>query len=110
MPLPDATTAYVVTATFPSLELRDEYTAWLRSGHIADVVTAGALTGEIVEVSDPPTPPRVQARYTFANPQALETYVKDHAPRLRAEGMARFPASRGVTFERLVGRVVFRLD
>jgi len=107
---PVASFHYAVTATLPSFSVRDEYVAWLASataghGHVADVIAAGATSGEVI-LLDGEGPPRVQARYTFANRDEFDAYVRDHAPRLRAEGLARF-GSWGITFERTAGEVVY---
>ena len=107
---PAASFHYAVTATLPSLSVRDEYVAWLTGGtaghgHIADVIAAGATSGEVI-LLDGEGSPRVQARYTFANRAAFVAYVRDHAPRLRAEGLARFGSS-GITFDRTAGEAVY---
>jgi hypothetical protein len=76
-------------------------------GHIADVIAAGAVSGEVIVLdTEPGQPARVQSRYTFANRAAFDAYVRDHAPRLRADGLARFGTS-GITFERAAGEVVY---
>lgn len=100
---------YAVTANLPSIAVRDEYVAWLAvgaggHGHIADVIAAGAASGEVIVLDGDAI--RVQARYTFANRASFDAYVRDHAPRLRAEGLARFGSS-GITFERAAGEVVY---
>lgn len=98
--------AYTVTATLPDEPTADEFIGWLRDGHVADVVRAGALSGHVVRIDDPPAPIRVEARYVFSDRDALDRYISDHAPRLRADGLARFPPERGITFERRVGRII----
>lgn len=40
---------YSVRSTFTNAEVRADFLAWLRGGHLADVVKAGALDAEIVE-------------------------------------------------------------
>lgn len=94
--------AYTVCAFLPDEATATEYLDWLLSGHIQHVIDAGALTGAAARVLDPSTPIRVEARYFFSNKQAYEAYLHEHAPALRAEGLARFPASRGIRFERSV--------
>ncbi|MFM1805264.1 MAG: hypothetical protein RL136_2143, partial [Planctomycetota bacterium] len=37
---------YSVRATFTDHAVREEFIAWLRGGHLADVVRAGALDAE----------------------------------------------------------------
>lgn len=89
---------YTVVTTADTEALRDAFVAWLVNGHIADVVAAGALTGEIV-LRDGGL--AVEGRYTFASRDAFAAYERDHAPRLRAEGLALFPA--GLSFQRSTG-------
>ena len=98
--------AYSVIATLPNEATLDEYVAWLRDGHIEAVVRGGASAGWVIRHDPlPGMPLRVEARYLFPSRAAFERYVAESAPALRAEGLARFPASRGVTFERVVGMV-----
>lgn len=111
MPEPTQPILYAVTASLPDEPLRDEYVAWLTGGHVQDVIAAGAIEARVVVLDpEPPSSPgenatfRVESVYIFPTRQALETYFRDHAPRLRAQGVARF-ASRGVTFQRRIGRV-----
>ena len=40
---------YSVRSTFTNAEVRADFIAWLRGGHLADVVGAGALDAELVE-------------------------------------------------------------
>lgn len=94
--------AYTVTATLPDDPTAREYADWLHE-HVAKVVAAGAQDGAIVRIQEPPTPIRVETRYTFADRQALDRYLHLHAPGLRAEGLQRFGPDRGVTFDRKVG-------
>lgn len=98
--------AYTVTATFPDHAAAGEYAAWLKGGHVGQVVAAGALSGEVVRLDDPSTPIRVESRYIFAGRGEFDRYLRDHAPRLRAEGLARFGPDRGITFERRLGTIL----
>jgi len=96
---------YTVTATFRDQAQRDQYVAWLGSGHMQEVLRGGALRAEIVVISDPALPIRVEARYVFADSAGFEAYVRDHAPRLRAEGLARFGPETGIAFSRALGDI-----
>ncbi|MBK9187452.1 MAG: DUF4286 family protein [Phycisphaerales bacterium] len=98
--------AYTVTATLPDTRTRDEYVAWLQEGHLAQVIQGGAATAAILLLTDPASPIRVQTRYTFSSPEALDRYVRDHAPALRADGLARFPPARGVAFAREIATIL----
>jgi hypothetical protein len=44
-------------------------------------------------------------RYHFPSREAFAAYERDHAPRLRADGLRRFPPERGVSYRRSVGVV-----
>ncbi len=98
--------AYTVVATLPDESTAQEYLDWLRNGHVAAVIRAGASEAIIVRVDDPATPIRVEIRYRFPSREALDRYVRESAPALRAEGLARFPASRGVHLARAIGRIL----
>ena len=70
-----------------------EYRRWLDT-HVATILTLPGFTGaRILEVLDPALPSARIAlcvQYTLVDPAALDGYLRDHAPRLRAEGTARF--------------------
>jgi hydroxyacylglutathione hydrolase len=94
---------YVVRAEATTRELLQRYERWLGvEGHVAEVVRAGALRGEVVRIDG--EPPRIEVHYTFASRAAFAAYERDHAPRLRAEGLAKFPS--GITFARTSGDLV----
>ncbi len=107
---------YAVTATLPDAEVGAEYVAWLEAGHLADVVRGGAMSAELVILDSEGAGDdriRVVSRYVFSDRAAFADYERLHAPRLRAEGVARFGPSRGdraVQFSRSVGvrRVALR--
>jgi len=99
---------YSVAAEFDDPSTAHEWIAWLRDGHLAEVVAAGAIDAEVVLLDPPPGTPgsvgaRCEVRYRFADREAFAAYERDHAPRLRADGMARFPADRGVRLTRRSG-------
>lgn len=101
------TVLYAVTAWVLSDAMRDEYVAWLRDGHVQAVLAGGARSARIVamQAQEPGKPVGVETQYVFLNADALAAYVRDVAPGLRAQGVAKF-AARGVRFERRVGEVV----
>jgi hypothetical protein len=100
------TIVYTVYIMFTDHALADAWLRWLTEGHIAEVLAGGAMDAEIVEL-DSTTPERCFAiRYHFASRETFAVYERDHAPRLRAEGLSRFPAEKGVTYRRTVGTVV----
>ncbi|MBI1190961.1 MAG: DUF4286 family protein [Tepidisphaera sp.] len=96
--------SYAVTATLPNETMVGEYVAWLTGGHIQQVISGGAIRAEVVRITDPTSPLRVQARYVFPDRTALDRYVTQFAPALRAEGVAKW--GDRVTFVREVGDIV----
>lgn len=100
--------AYTVVATFPDQATMDEYVRWLEDGHIDQVIAGGAHSAMIVRLDRTATadPHRVEVRYIFSTRTALDRYVEHHAPALRAQGLEKFPPSRGISFARTVGEVV----
>ncbi len=98
--------AYTVTAELPTPQLRETYIAWLAKGHLDDVIGAGALSGSIVRIDDPAEPIRVETRYLFASIEDLNTYLHEHAPALRADGLSRFGPETGVRFSRTIGELI----
>lgn len=97
--------AYTVHAQFDALEVAADWVAWLRDGHFEDVMKGGALEAMVVQLE----PLKLEARYLFADREAFATYERDSAPKLRAEGLAKFPASRGVQMSRSMGDVLVKL-
>lgn len=95
---------YSVKCTLPSASLAEEYIAWLRDGHLTDVVAAGASTAEAIRFDGEPTV--VESRYTFSDREAFSAYERDHAPTLRAEGLTRFPPDLGLQFTRATGFLI----
>lgn len=73
--------------------IADEYRVWLRE-HIAQICALpGFLGADLHAVTDPaPAPGRsaLSVRYRLRDAAALDDYLREHAPRLRAEGTARF--------------------
>jgi hypothetical protein len=98
--------AYTVIATLPDEAARAEYIAWLEDGHVDAVIRAGAHSGLIARVIDPPAPPQVETRYIFSTRELFEAYLRDAAPALRAQGLQRFGPARGVRFERRIAEVI----
>lgn len=98
------TLLYTVTATFDDPAVAEEWIAWLRDGHLAEVIAGGATGAEVVRLDgEPGGPTRCEVRYRFPSREVFARYERDHAPRLRSEGMSRFPPERGVRLARTVG-------
>jgi len=97
---------YMVRATLPDEDTRDAYLKWIQGGHLDQVIRGGASTARLVRVDEPPQPLDVLAMYTFPSRGAFDLYLRDHAPRLRAEGLERFGPQNGVSFRRQVGTIL----
>ena len=72
--------------------IRAEYLDWL-AGHVAEILALPGFTGaDVFEVVDPADADvlRVCMRYRLVDADALADYLHTHAPRLRADGVARF--------------------
>ena len=94
---------YEVQARFNDEATARRWEAWLRDKHIAYVVAAGAREGHLLRVdADAPT---LVAQYGFDSRAALERYLADHAPRLRAEGTALFPPDQVTYTRRIAERI-----
>ena len=73
--------------------IADEYRTWL-TAHVGELLALPGFTGaRILEVVEPPAAAgeaRLCVQYTLRDEAALEAYLRDHAPRLREAGIARF--------------------
>lgn len=82
------------------------YRAWLTT-HIQEILALpGFVSAQVHEVTDPlPTAGRVglSVRYLVRDAEALDDYLRDHAPRMRMEGLERF-GDEGVRIRRRVLR------
>jgi hypothetical protein len=87
---------YTVRIDFDDATLRDEFGIWLRDHHIKDVLAAGAQGAKLYVHGDTYA---IDVRYTFDSREDFEAYERDHAPRLRADGIA-FLAGRTARFTR----------
>lgn len=79
---------YEVNATCADAATADAWVRWMRDRHIADVVAAGAMCGRVLRIDG--IPHGFVAQYEFASRAALDAYLANHAPRLRAEGLEKF--------------------
>jgi hypothetical protein len=99
--------AYTVTAAFDDLSVAGEYVRWLQEGHLAEVLEGGAAEATLVRLEPTAAAPlRFEVRYRFPSMAVFQRYEAEFAPRLRAEGLAKFPASRGVRMSRSLGEVL----
>jgi len=78
---------------FVRREIEPAYRAWL-DGHVREIVALpGFLGAQVFERREPPAAEgefAVCMQYQLRDAQALQDYLREHAPRLRADGMARF--------------------
>lgn len=69
------------------------YRAWLHD-HIAEILALpGFVDARAFDVLDPPASSGrigLCVQYRLTDADALDAYLRDHAPRLRADGVARF--------------------
>ncbi len=88
----------------PDEEILGEFEAWLEH-HMDDMLALPGFTGASVhQAEDPDTGAQLRiVRYELADRAALERYFEEFAPRMRAEGLAkfggRFRASRRIVLE-----------
>jgi hypothetical protein len=95
---------YTVASTFPDDTTAQAWLRWLKEGHIADVMRGGATSAEVFHLSEPPQ--SYEVAYRFPSMTALEKYLAEFAPALRAEGLQRFPPEKGITTRRQIAEVV----
>lgn len=101
--------AYTVICQIQNPSRAEQWVRWLEEEHIQDVLNAGAAKAELVQMlSRPHEPLQFEVRYQFATQEAYETYIKDHAPALREEGLKRFPVEDGFTYSRTVGKIIVK--
>jgi len=72
-------------------EIADAYLAWLR-GHIAMILTLPGFEAAELHALDAISEDENGwcVRYRLHDRVALDDYLRDHAPRMRADGIARF--------------------
>lgn len=99
--------SYSVTATLPDRHAADRYLRWLTEGHVQEVLKGGAHDARVVELESDHAV-QVETTYLFPDRSTYETYVREHAPRLRADGLRRFGEQPGVSFTRRQGSVIFQ--
>jgi hypothetical protein len=93
-----------VAVTFADPAVAAEWLRWHREGHIAEVLTLGATSAEIIRMDA--TNCHFEVRYRFASPEAFALYERRHAPRVRAEGNRLFPPDKGVVYRRTAVLVI----
>ena len=98
---------YMVTAIIANHEYANEYVAWLKGGHVQDVVNrGGALTGEVVVLDSSDGRIHVQSLYLFPSRSSFDGYQTGAAVELRAEGKRLFVDTNKVAeWQRATGEV-----
>lgn len=99
--------AYTVACRFTDEAVAREWVSWLREEHLAEVLAAGALDAEVVRLDGEGI--ALEVRYHFADRASFDAYVRDHAPALRARGLAIFPPERGLAYSRTSGEVLLAM-
>ncbi|MBX6330668.1 MAG: DUF4286 family protein [Gemmatimonadaceae bacterium] len=79
---------YEITATVRA-DLADGYERFMREHHIPHLLATGAFAAATLSRS---APGRYRVRYEAHSRAALDRYLAEHAPRLRQEFTAAFPA------------------
>jgi hypothetical protein len=75
----------------PDAEILGEFEAWLEY-HVDDVLALPGFTGATIHKGEDPESGAALriVRYQLADREALERYFQEHAPRMRAAGVAKF--------------------
>ena len=102
---------YTVRASCPSLQARGRFLSWLTPSHVLQVMAGGATAVRIVlpDRESDTAPAVVETQYVFPSRKAFDTYVRDHAPALRADGLKHFPPASGVSYTRQVAEIATEL-
>ncbi len=119
---------YTVRATLPTMPQRGRFLAWLVPDHVLAVKAGGATAVRVVlpdraavdaaarpELAErarpePAEPAIVETQYVFPSRTAFDTYLRDHAPALRADGLKHFPPESGIAYERQVAEIAAELE
>lgn len=102
-----AVVSYTVRCQFSGEDpgVADRWLEWLCNTHISEVLACGANGAEIVKLSGHPV--TFEIRYRFPDRDVFEKYLRDDAPRLRADGLRRFPLELGLGYSRNDGEIVY---
>ena len=86
---------YEVTARVQP-EIAADYERYLLTTHVRDLLATGQFSAASVERAEDG---RVRTRYEARDLEALEAYLADDAPRLRAHAAERFPSGLALARE-----------
>ncbi len=103
---------YTVRVTLPTVHQRGRFLAWLVPDHVLAVKAGGAGAVRVVlpDRADADTPAVVETQYVFPTRKAFDTYVREHAPALRADALKHFPPQSGIVFERQVAEIASEME
>lgn len=95
----DSTIVYEVNLDIDADVIAD-YRTWLQA-HVAEICALPGFEGaQVFEILDPPARAgriALCVQYRLRDAAAFETYLHEHAPRLRADGEARFGGRFGAS-------------
>ncbi|OGT58863.1 MAG: hypothetical protein A3E01_05655 [Gammaproteobacteria bacterium RIFCSPHIGHO2_12_FULL_63_22] len=78
---------------FVKLDIEAAFRAWL-DAHVREIIALPGFTGasvlDRIEPAGAPDEFVVCTQYRLTDAAALETYLRDHAPRMRSDGVSRF--------------------
>lgn len=104
--------AYTVICTIKDPAKAAAWVEWLKDGHMDDVISGGAVCAELVRRDSDESEAKdngettYEVRYIFPDRKTFAAYIKNHAPALREEGLAKFPPGDGFIYSRTVGTVI----
>ncbi|HEX2862587.1 MAG TPA: DUF4286 family protein, partial [Lacunisphaera sp.] len=98
---------YTVRATCPTLHVRGRFLAWLSPNHLLQVKAGGASAARIIlpDRANQEAPAVVETQYVFPSRTVFDSYMREHAPALRADALKHFPPESGVTFDRQMAEI-----
>ena len=99
----NAMVVYTVRCEFTDESVLSRWCEWLEQTHLQEVLDAGADRAELVRLDGETV---CEARYTFVDQAAFDAYQQKHGPRLRDDGLARFPLSLGLQYSRWTGQLL----
>jgi hypothetical protein len=102
---------YTVRATCKDVQQRGRFLSWLTPDHVLAVKAGGATAVRIVlpERTDDKAPAVVETQYVFPSRKVFDTYIREHAPALRADALKHFPPDSGVTLARQIAEIATEL-
>ena len=109
--IPAGPLLYVVACRFAegANDVATQWLKWICEKHLSEVLQSGALSAEVLQ--DSSSANQFEIHYRFASAADFARYERDHALRLRADGLTRFPLSLGLEYQRRVAeQIAFRIE